>query len=50
MYQALEKAYNKPANGQDGVIGFTSRKEAVDQFFFKLLFGCPTANFGPFSR
>ena len=32
MNQALEKAYNKPAEGQDGIVGFTRRKEAVAQF------------------
>ena len=32
MDQALEKAYNKPAKGQGGIIGFTRRKEAVAQF------------------
>ena len=32
MNQALEKAYNKPAKGQGGIIGFTRRKEAVAQF------------------
>ena len=32
MDQALEKAYNKPAKGQGGTIGFTRRKEAVAQF------------------
>ena len=29
MEQALEKAYNKPANSSAGIIGFTWRKEAV---------------------
>ena len=32
MDQALEKACNKPAKGQGGIIGFTRRKEAVAQF------------------
>ena len=32
MDQALEKAYNKLAKGQLGIIGFTRRKEAVAQF------------------
>ena len=27
--QALEKAYNKPAKGPGGIIGFTRRKESV---------------------
>ena len=30
--QALEKAYNKPAKGEDGIIGFTRRQEVVAQF------------------
>ena len=32
MDQALEKAYNKPAKGQGGIIRFTRCKEAVSQF------------------
>ena len=29
MDEALEKAYNKPAKGQSGIIGFSRHKEAV---------------------
>ena len=32
MNQALEKAYKKPAEVQDVIVGFTRRKEAVAQF------------------
>ena len=32
MDQALEKAYNKPAKGQGGIIRFTRCKEVVSQF------------------
>ena len=46
MDQALEKAYNKPAKGQDGVIGFTSRKEAVDQFFLNCYLAVPQPTLG----
>ena len=30
--QALEKAYNKPAKGRRGVIGFSRRKESVTKW------------------
>lgn len=29
MDQALEKSYNKPVESQSGIIGISSRKEAV---------------------
>ena len=32
MDQALEKEYNKPAKGQEGIIGISKRKEAVAQW------------------
>ena len=32
MDQTLEKANNKPAEGQGGIIGFICHKEAVAQF------------------
>ena len=32
MDQALEKEYNRPAKGQEVIIGFSRRKEAVAQW------------------